>query len=164
MSTNVLFRLSGIEPDSPLATTLGKRADVVELTQKTYEAALLPGDPGGLPHAERIAIACRIAKINDDEAFWRHFEEMMEERCADPATARLADIWFNGGGDARLEALIHYVDLVAHDPKHAAAADIVRLRAAGIGDADIVRLSELIAFTSYQIRVAQGLRLMAVLA
>jgi uncharacterized protein YciW len=38
------------------------------------------------------------------------------------------------------------------------------LRTAGLDDADIVRLSELIAFVSYQIRVVAGLRLMAEVA
>lgn len=160
-TSNVLLSVAGIEPGSTLAALLEKRADVVDLTQKTYEAALMPDDPGNLSHGERIALACRIAKINDDEAFQRHFEDLLDDRSVDAATARLADIFFAGGGDARLEALIHYVDLVAHDPKNASAGDINRLQAAGISDADIVRLSELIAFASYQIRVAQGLRLMA---
>jgi uncharacterized protein YciW len=38
------------------------------------------------------------------------------------------------------------------------------LQSAGIADADIVRLSELIAFVSYQIRLVAGLRLMAEVA
>ncbi len=37
-------------------------------------------------------------------------------------------------------------------------------KAAGIAGADIVRLSELISFLSYQIRVVAGLRLMAEVA
>jgi len=38
------------------------------------------------------------------------------------------------------------------------------LSISGLDDADIVRLSELIAFLSYQIRVIAGLRLMAEVA
>ena len=38
--------------------------------------------------------------------------------------------------------------------------DIADLQAAGVADADIVRLAELNAFLAYQIRVIAGLRLM----
>jgi uncharacterized protein YciW len=79
-------------------------------------------------------------------------------------TARIADIWFDGGTDGRLKALIRHTDLVAHAPKNATRRDIELLQEAGFSDGDIVRLSELIAFVSYQIRVAAGLRLLRGLA
>ena len=41
---------------------------------------------------------------------------------------------------------------------------VLALRTAGLDDSDIVRLSELSAFVSYQIRVVAGLRLMAEVA
>lgn len=161
MTDNVLLRMAGIGPGSPLEAVLERRANVVELTQKTYDAALAPEDPGGLSYQERAAFACRIAKLNDDEPFQRHFEELMEELNVSGDTARIADMWFDGGSDGRRAALIRHVDLVTHEPKNTGTADIEKLRAAGVSDADIVRLSELIAFLSYQIRVARGLRLMA---
>jgi uncharacterized protein YciW len=40
------------------------------------------------------------------------------------------------------------------------ADDVASLRAAGVSDADIVRLCELVAFVAYQSRVLAGLRLM----
>ena len=46
-------------------------------------------------------------------------------------------------------------------PKDATASDIAALKNAGIPEDDIVRLSELIAFVNYQVRVLAGLRLMA---
>ena len=49
-------------------------------------------------------------------------------------------------------------------PKDAKEDDISALKSAGLDDADIVRLSELIAFVAYQIRVVIGLRLMAEVA
>jgi uncharacterized protein YciW len=62
--------------------------------------------------------------------------------------------------DARLSALIRHTDLIACQPRKASGADIELLSSAGVSEADIVRLSELIAFVSYQIRVVAGLRLM----
>ncbi len=58
-------------------------------------------------------------------------------------------------------AILRHIDLVTVDPKQAAEADIAALKSAGILEPDIVRLSELIAFVGYQVRVVKGLRLMA---
>ena len=43
------------------------------------------------------------------------------------------------------------------NPKQATEGEILALKSAGILEADIVRLSELIAFVSYQVRVVKGL-------
>lgn len=161
---DVIAAIVGIEPGSALAEVVAGRADIMALTQQTHDGALTPVEPGGLSHAERAALACRIAKINDDKDFEEHFEALLEKAGASGDTARIADIWFDGGNDARLKALIRHVDLVAHAPKDATRRDIELLQEAGLTDADIVRLSELVAFVSYQIRVAAGLRLMRGLA
>lgn len=163
-NVDVIATIAGIEPGSALADVVAGRADIMALTQQTHDAALTPADPGGLSHAERAALACRIAKLNDDKAFEEHFEALLDKAGANDATARIADIWFDGGNDPRLKALIRHVDLVAHAPKDATRRDIELLQEAGLTDADVVRLSELVAFVSYQIRVAAGLRLMRGLA
>lgn len=161
---DVIAAIAGIEPDSELAQVLAGRADVMALTQQTHDGALAPADPGGLSHAERAALACRIARLNADAAFEVHFERLMEKAGASDTTARICDVGFDGGSDERLKALVRHVDLVARAPKDAARRDIELLQAAGISDPDIVRLSELVAFVSYQIRVVAGLRLMRGLA
>ena len=83
---------------------------------------------------------------------------------ADPASAvRLLTGGFivDGADNARLKAILRHTDLVTCSPKDAVAGDIATLKAAGIKEEDIVRLSELIAFVNYQVRVVAGLRLMA---
>lgn len=157
---DVLAAIVGIEPGSALADVVAVRADIMALTQKTHDAALTPEDPGGLSHTERAALALRIARINDHKAFEDHFEAMLEKAQTPDSAVRMADTWFDGGSDLRARALIRHVDLVAHAPKDATRRDIELLQEAGIADADIVRLSELVAFVSYQIRVAAGLALM----
>ncbi|KQY68016.1 hypothetical protein ASD52_33845 [Ensifer sp. Root142] len=161
---DVIAAIVGIEPGSAMAGVLSARADIMALTQKTHDSALTPENSGGLSHAERAALAWRIAKINDHKAFEDHFEALLEKAGAPDAAARMADIWFDGGSDIRAKALIRHVDLVAHAPKQATRHDIELLQEAGLADDDIVRLSELVAFVSYQIRVAVGLELMRGLA
>ena len=46
------------------------------------------------------------------------------------------------------------------DTKSVVASDIDALKSAGVSEDDIVRLSELVAYVSYQIRLTIGLRLM----
>jgi uncharacterized protein YciW len=153
---DVIATLAGIAPKSALAEVVAGRADIMALTQQTYAAALHPKDPGGLSHIERAALACRIAALNADADFEAHFRKLTGVGIG----AEIADIGFDGGDDLRLRALIRHVDLVAQSPKNATEGDIRRLQAAGLSDADIVRLSELVAFVSYQIRVTAGLRLL----
>jgi CMD domain protein len=157
---DVIAEIVGVKAGSGLAEVLATRADIMVLTQKSHEAALTPVAPGGLSHAERAALACRVAKLNNDRDFERHFEMLLEQADVSGEAAQIADMWFRGGDDRRLTALIRHTDLIAHEPRNASRGDIELLQDAGLSDADIVRLSELVAFVSYQIRVAAGLRLM----
>lgn len=153
------LRLAGIDPASKLAEVVAKRADIFELTEKTHDAALRPVEPGGLSHGLRAALACRVAKLNRDDAFVGHFAQLLDQAKATDAERQVADLDF-AAADERSKALIRHADMLAADPKSATAADIEQLRRAGISEPDIVRLSELVAFLSYQIRVVAGLRLM----
>ncbi|MGE0008425.1 MAG: CMD domain-containing protein [Parvibaculaceae bacterium] len=157
--SDIVLELAGIVPGSPLAAVLAGRAGIFELTQKTHDAALTPAEPGGLSHALRAALACRIAGLNRDEAFARHFKALLERAGAGDEDRKVAELSFTGG-DPRRRAVIRHTDLVAGEPRAATGGDIDALRKAGIAEPDIVRLSELVAFVSYQIRVVQGLRLM----
>ncbi|MDA0263581.1 MAG: hypothetical protein O3A93_05570 [Chloroflexi bacterium] len=151
----VVAKAAGISPGGPLAAVFAGRRDIMELTERSHNASLKPNNPGGLSHSERAALACRIAKLNNEPELARHYEGLM-----DGENHGLADTGFDGGSDARLKAMLRHTDLVTLDPKSAVASDVSALRAVGMNDPDIVRLSQLIAFVSYQIRVVAGLRLM----
>ncbi len=151
----VVVRAAGISADHPLAAVLSGRGNILELTEKSHDAALKPEPAGGLTHSERAALACRMARLNRDGELASHYEEMLEA-----GDASMADPSFTGADNARLKAIIRHTDLVTRSPKDAAAGDIAALKTAGVPEEDIVRLSELIAFVNYQVRVVAGLRLM----
>ena len=155
---SIVVEAGGIAADHPLAAVIAGRSDVMQLTQASHDAALKPEPPGGLSHAERAALACRMARLSDEEMLARHFEAMIPESGGRQA---IADPAFDGTDDERTRAILRHTDLVTVDPKRAAEADIAALKSAGILEPDIVRLSELIAFVGYQVRVVKGLRLMA---
>lgn len=151
----VLVRAAGITPDHPLAGVLRGRSNIIELTEMSHDAALKPEPPGGITHSQRAALACRMARLNYEASLATHYEGMVEGE-----DALTADPSFDGADDGRLRVIIRHTDLVTRSPKDAVAGDIEALLNAGIAEDDIVRLSELIAFVNYQVRVVAGLRLM----
>ncbi len=154
-STNsTIEKVAGVTQGSSLATLLEKRADIMTLTQASEEAVLAPAAPGGLSHGERAAIAARMATLNGDETLAAHYRGLTDgadEAIADPAS--------KAGHAPRMAAMLRHVDLVTLSPREASRGDIEALKAAGVTEADIVRLSELVAFVNYQARVIATLRL-----
>ncbi len=146
---------SGLSANHSLAAVLSGRDDILVMTEQAHDAALTPDEPGGLSHGERAALRCRMARQNAETALADHFADLM-----DAASSEIADPEFDGGADARLAAISRHTDLVTSDAKTVVAGDIDVLKGAGVSEDDIVRLSELIAFISYQIRLTIGLRLM----
>ena len=150
---------AGIAPGDPVHGALEARADIMAMTEEAHDASLTPAEPGGLSHAERAALAVRIARLSGADGLVGHYETLMDKAGCDKATAALADPASGGAGDGRRSALLAYVDQAAVSPREATADDIVQMQAAGIEDADIVRLAELVAYLSYQIRLVAGLKL-----
>jgi uncharacterized protein YciW len=141
VNTDIIATLAG-----PAAgPVIAHRADLMEATLRNERAVIAPDDPGGLSHAQRRTLACRIAELNGDAGLAAHYA---------PGAAVDAD-------DARWTAILRHVDLVTQRPKDATRDNIAALLAAGVAEADIVRLSQLIAFVNYQVRVIAGLRLIA---
>ena len=62
-------------------------------------------------------------------------------------------------GDLRLDAIASYAIRLTLDPGGVAAADVDRLRAAGLDDLDILDVNNVIAYYNYVNRVANGLGL-----
>ena len=138
MATDIIATLAG---DSAKAV-LAHRADLMQATVRNETAVIAPDDPGGLSHEERRMLAARVALLNGDAALAEHYAGATEH-----------------ASDARWAAILRHVDLVTLHPKDATRADLEALLAAGVAEADIVRLSQLIAFVNFQVRVIAGLRL-----
>ena len=147
---------SGAQPGTPVAAAVELRADVLQMTQVAEDAVLRPREPGCWPHDLRLALACRIARLNGADDLAERYSAMLDETpyasVADPATACT---------DAGLQACLAFTDQVATRPRDVTARDIQILQEAGTSDADIVRLTELNAFLAYQIRLTTGLALIA---
>ncbi|HXM54253.1 MAG TPA: alkylhydroperoxidase domain protein [Candidatus Dormibacteraeota bacterium] len=143
--TDVLNALAGIVPGSPLAALRERRAEAREHTQGSYRALFQPAEPGGVSRHERAAIAVRVAAAHRDR------------RLADHYAAALA----NGEIPAdRLDAELAHADLLATHPADAGPEHLVALGAAGLSVRDIVTVSQVIAYVSFQARVLAALLLL----
>lgn len=145
---------SGVTPVSAAGKATDLRQQVMAMTQAAEDAVLRPDDPGAWSHGVRAALACRIARLNASEALAARYAAGI-----DPDKAGFADPAEDGAG-TQLAPVLRFMDRVATDPRHVSHIDISDLQAAGIADADIVRLTELNAFLAYQVRLVSGLNLL----
>ncbi|AXC50738.1 hypothetical protein DRW48_14555 [Paracoccus suum] len=136
--------------DSPTAAPVAAaRPNIVALSRAAETAVIAPRDGGAWWADWRRAVAARIATLNGQDAMaanWREGLDGEALKVADPA--------------AGTDTILGFVDGVATHPKDVTAADVEALKAAGVSEADIVRLCELVAFISYQCRVAAGMALL----
>ncbi len=161
MTSETITALLGLQPASAVAKALALRNDVLEMTEAASAAVLTPKEPGGFfSHGIRAALAVRIARLNECETLAHVCEAALHQQQPDEATVALADPGFDGDDNIRWRAVLAFTDRVAVSPKDTAAADIESLSKAGLAEADIVRLTQLNAFLAYEIRLAEGLRLM----
>ena len=110
----------------------------------------------GLSASERFAVALRVADLHEATALSAHYR------------ARL--IGAGGGGlaaplesgqpsDSRVAALLRHAGLLTLHPSAASVSDLEALAAQGLTAAEIVTLSQIVAFVAYQVRVAASLAL-----
>ncbi|OSP54199.1 hypothetical protein [Pseudoruegeria sp. SK021] len=148
-------KAAGITEATATGQAVLSRANIFAMTQDAEDAVLRPADPGAWPHGMRAALACRIACLNDAQVLADHYGAMMGTEHS--ALANPLDT----GADDDLAPLLAFMDKVAARPRDITADDISGLLAAGVSDADIVRLTELNAFLGYQIRLVAGLTLLS---
>ncbi len=159
VSATLVAKLAHLSPADGATNALAQRADLVALSDDSAEAVLTPREPGGLPHAVRGIIAVRASERLGDETMKDCYYERFTT-CDDWYDyAGLADPEALSG-DPRLDALLQHADRLIVEPKSATRDHIEALKAAGVAEADIVRLAELCAFLGYQSRLVIGLRLM----
>ena len=154
--TTLIENLAGVPPGSRLGQALKARAEILRLSEAAHDAVLLPREPGGLSHALRAALAARICRHVGDDALTQHYDSYL----AHSGDLDVYPLAHPDGtcGDPLQDAMACHADLLTLAPRKATRADIEALKAAGLREADIVRLSELAAFVNYQLRVAAGLK------
>ena len=189
---DVIDRLVGIAPGSPLDRVRRNRIQARDNAQLSYEALFAPKTPGTVLIEERFAIAYFVAGLHRDESVATFYREALghHDRAgllgaisaeirhggasgpyghypAGPLTAEdvpgllYAPETANRAVLGRLEAALAHAHLLIFRPRDASSAALQALLNAGWSTDDIVTLSQLVAFLSFQIRVVTGLRALA---
>lgn len=154
-------RLAGISEGSAVAVALRDRQLIMDLTAASRQAVLRPADPGGLAPALRAALATRIATSNGEDDLASHYRASLDSDPDGHVYAALCDPSAQPpAGDAWLTATVRHADLLTQRPQDATGANIEAIRAAGVTDADVVRLTQLCGFLNYEARLIVGLRLL----
>lgn len=159
LMADLIASLAGLTADSPVRALLARRADILELTERSRQAVLNPRDAGGLSPTIRALIAVRAAARLGDSVLKDHYFDLFSHGYGAYDLADLTDP-DKRADEPWLAAVLEHADRLSRQPRTATRADIATLKSAGVSDADIVRLAELAAFLAYQARVVAGLRLM----
>ena len=161
MPDDVINHFAGIVPGSPLAQLREQRPETLRHAQGSFRVLLEPDDPGGVSRDEREAIALRVATLerNPDVAVF-HRERMRVLGAGDELVSAVESFPDSGNVPARLEAILRHTDMLTTSSRSGSSEAIEALRQAGLSARDIVTISQLIAFMSYEIRMIALLRAM----
>jgi len=158
---DAIDRLAGVTPGSAVAELRAQRADVVKYAQGSYEVLLEPDDLGGVSREERELIALRVGVSTPSTKLVEAHRARLRALGTDRALIAAVEEFPRGGAlTPRLEAILRHTDRLTKEPGVSTPDHIAELKAAGLTSRDIVTISQLIAFLSFQVRVVAALRLL----
>lgn len=153
----------GLTPDDALYATRHAREKVSAATQGSYELFFNP-DAEGLTIHERLLVAYYACVLSRAQGLGQHYRDALAQYGTDSATVEaVAENQIDQVLPGRLEALMAFTRKLIEKPVEGDQAAVQALLSAGIAAPDIVTLAQLIAFLSYQIRLAAGLQAMQAL-
>jgi uncharacterized protein YciW len=141
-------------------TLRNSRRDVKATMQACFEVLLGAKASGELTRIERLALALRVARLNDDDTLSAQYRSMLQAECASPS---LIDAVAQAGastGSQGLDSLLRHADAASLSPDAATPADLTALADHGFTTTEIVLITQIIGLVHLQCRVLQGLHLL----
>ena len=186
---DVIDQLVGIAPGSKLDAIRAHRSEARRYAQASYDSLLRPRSIGGvsaderhtiasfvaslhgeprtdafyaakLPAALRAAVAAEVASARSKGPYGRFPKGPLSAEDTPGPTWKASEAGRKALGPRLTTALEHTHMLVFH-PRDAAPPSLQSLLDAGWSTTDIVTISQLVSFLSYQIRVVAGLAVLA---
>lgn len=156
---DVIDQIAGIAPGSRLAELRASKPQIVHYAESSYRVLLEPEDPAGVSLVERAMIALRVAYLTPSEAAATWYRDRLRDLGADtPKIAAIEGLAERAILTPREAAVLRHTDILTQEPGNATAGDLAALKSVGLGPRDIVTISQLIAFVSFQVRILAGLR------
>ena len=164
-SDDVISALAGIAPGSAIAELRAQRPESMQHAQGRYTALFDPPERVGLTPVERFAVALRVAAIHAATEAEDHYRQRLVQAGAIPEIVAAAALEDAGAGSQpdpevplRLQAILRHADLLSTHPVDASPDDLQALADAGLATVEIVVLSQIVAFVSFQVRVVAALQ------
>jgi CMD domain protein len=183
--SDVIDQLVGIAPGSRLDAIRAQRSEARKHAQASYDSLFQPRSAGGVSADERHVIAAFVASLHGEprtDAFYaaklpaalraaviaeaasaqakgpygRFPEGPLSAEDAPGATWKASETGRKALGP-RLAAALEHAHMLVFHPRDAAPSSLQSLLDAGWSTTDIVTISQLVSFLSYQIRVVAGL-------
>ena len=156
-NTDIVDRIAGLTPDTPTHATRHKREKVADATQRSYEALFDPALPD-LSLSDRLLVALYACTLSNAPAMATHYAERLASIDTDRAVINAIAQGSIDTQEPRLRAMLVFTRTLIESPIDGDKAALERLPAADISTPAVVALAQLVAFLSYQIRLAAGLR------
>ena len=158
LAPDVLDRLLGIEPGSALHRVRHARDKVASATQGSQDLFFAPELPGNLSLTERLWVAYYAARLTPHTTLAAHYLAQLHAEGVEPLSVASVDTGsLNALSDARLRGILHFTRTLIESPVHGDQAALQALQNVGLSTEEIVVLAQLVAFMSYQVRLAAGL-------
>ena len=160
--TDTIDRLAGLEQDGPTFTTRHEREKVALATQACEDLLLGNQLDSDLTQAERLVLAAEQARVSGVSVLEAEYRGRAQA-LGDAITPELRSILDQPGaqtGNARLDAMLHFVRTLALNPAQSDQAALLAIPAAGLSLNDTVLLAQLIGFVAYQARLLAGVKAM----
>jgi uncharacterized protein YciW len=141
--SDVIDEVLRIKTGDRLDHLRGGREEARLRSQTNWAALFEPAEFGALSAHERFAAAARVAQTSGANSLAGFYGELRDRR--------------REGDSARLAATLAHAEKIGRAPGVATREDLARLGEAGLSPAEIVTLSQIIGFVSYQVRVVATL-------
>lgn len=140
-----------------------ERAKVVASTQGSYEAMFSP-DVQGISVSERLLVALHACRLSNASSLASHYRQRLLDQGTETALIKAIEQQeIDDLSDRRLQTILRFTTALTERPIEGDRLAVEALVTTGLPTPAIVALGQLIAFLSYQIRVAAGLQAMAAL-
>ena len=187
--SDVIDTLVGIAPGSKLDAIRAQRSEARKHAQASYTSLFEPTNMGGVTAEERLAVASFVAGLHGEPQTDAFYSSKLPAGLRTAIAAEVAAAKTKGPYGSypkgplsientagptyrvtegnrgtlgrRLAAAFEHTHMLVFHPRDAAAPALQALLDAGWSTTDIVTLSQLVSFLSYQIRVVAGLRVLS---
>ncbi|AXV76721.1 MULTISPECIES: acyl-CoA thioesterase/BAAT N-terminal domain-containing protein [Ralstonia solanacearum species complex] len=157
-ANDIVDQAAGLADGSAIHTLRHARDKVAVATQGSHDALFDAALPG-LTLGERLLVALYACRLTPAPELSAHYRARLAETPVDAAALQAVD---HGDpatlADTRLRAILAFTRTLIERPIDGDRDALLRLPAAGLATPDVVTLSQLIAFLSYQTRLVAGLR------